>query len=164
MALEHLRHGREGEHILSVADVLLPELHRRFAAVTPFLDTRRETWALEQAYASLLRHNFSATVLEAGLPALAVSALPPLMWSDLGTPERVLSTLRVLKIAPPRDARTAARAPDRRASRVKRSPNAASTTRLARCAFRLAACEIARRACGIARPRRAASGPPRANR
>ena len=86
--------------LVSVADVLLPALHRRLTAVTPFLGTRREAWALEQAYASLPRHNFSETILESGLPFLSVSALPPLTWSDLGTPQRLLKLLRTLGIAP----------------------------------------------------------------
>ena len=87
--------------LVSVADVLLPGLHRRLTAATPFLGTRREGWALEQAYASLPRHNFSETVLQAGLPFLAVSALPPLTWSDLGTPQRLFNLLQALGIAPP---------------------------------------------------------------
>ena len=87
--------------LVSVADVLLPGLHRRLTAVTPFLGTRREARALEQAYASLPRHNFCETVLQVGLPFLAVSALPPLTWSDLGTPQRLLKLLRALRIAPP---------------------------------------------------------------
>ena len=85
--------------LVSVADLLLPELHDRLTAVTPFLDTRREAEALEQAYASLPRHNFSETVLQAGLPFLAVSALPPLTWSDLGTPQRLLKVLRALGLS-----------------------------------------------------------------
>jgi mannose-1-phosphate guanylyltransferase len=61
--------------IVSVADVLLPGLHRSLTAVTPFLGTRREGRALEKAYASLPRHNFSETVLQAGLPvSLGVGA------------------------------------------------------------------------------------------
>jgi mannose-1-phosphate guanylyltransferase len=87
--------------LVSAADVLLPGLHRRLTAATPFLGTRREGWALEQAYASLPRHNFSETVLQAGLPFLAVSALPPLTWSDLGTPQRLFKLLQALGIAPP---------------------------------------------------------------
>ena len=86
--------------LVSVADVLLPGLHRRFTAATPFLGTRREGWALEEAYASLPRQNFSETVLQAGLPFLAVSALPPLTWSDLGTPQRLFKLLRTLGIFP----------------------------------------------------------------
>ena len=87
--------------LVSVADVLLPGLHRRFVAAAPFLGTGREGWALEQAYASLPRHNFSETVLQAGLPFLAVSALPALTWSDLGTPQRLFKLLRTLGISPP---------------------------------------------------------------
>jgi mannose-1-phosphate guanylyltransferase len=86
--------------LVSAADVLLPGLHRRLTAVTPFLGTPREAGALEQAYASLPRHNFSETVLQAGLPFLSVSALPPLTWSDLGTPQRLLKLLRALGMAP----------------------------------------------------------------
>jgi hypothetical protein len=56
---------------------------------------------LEQAYASLPGHNFSETILQAGLPFLSVSALPPLTWSDLGTPHRLRKLLRDLGIAPP---------------------------------------------------------------
>jgi hypothetical protein len=69
--------------------------------VTPFFGTRHEASALEQTYASLPRHNFSETVLQAGLPFLSVSALPPLTWSDLGTPQRVFKLVRALGIAPP---------------------------------------------------------------
>lgn len=49
---------------------------------------------------SLPRQNFSETVLEAALPFLAVSTLPPLTWSDLGTPRRVFKLLRTLRISP----------------------------------------------------------------
>ena len=41
--------------LVSVADVLLPELHRRLTAVTPLFGTRREAWAIRQAYESLPR-------------------------------------------------------------------------------------------------------------
>jgi mannose-1-phosphate guanylyltransferase len=105
--------------LVSVADVVLPELHRRLAAVTPFFGTRREAWALERAYASLPRHNFSETILASGLPFLSVSALPSLTWSDLGTPQRLLKLLRTLGITPAwmrgsRPSRQAARRPGRR--------------------------------------------------
>jgi mannose-1-phosphate guanylyltransferase len=86
--------------LVSVADVLLPGLHHRLTAAAPFLGTRREARALEQAYASLPRQNFSETVLQAGLPFLAVSALPPLTWSDLGTPQRLFKLLWTLGISP----------------------------------------------------------------
>jgi mannose-1-phosphate guanylyltransferase len=86
--------------LVSVADVLLPELHRRLAAAAAFFGTRREAWAIRQAYENLPCHNFSEMILQAGLPFLAVSTLPPLTWSDLGTPQRLFKLLRMLRIAP----------------------------------------------------------------
>jgi mannose-1-phosphate guanylyltransferase len=86
--------------LVSVADVLLPELHRRLTTVTLLFGTQREAWAICQAYESLPRQNFSETVLQAALPFLAVSALPPLTWSDLGTPHRLFKLLRTLRISP----------------------------------------------------------------
>ena len=86
--------------LVSVADVLLPELHRRLTAVTPLLGTKREARAIRQAYEFLPRQNFSETVLQASSPFLAVSALPPLTWSDLGTPQRLFKLLRTLRISP----------------------------------------------------------------
>ena len=58
------------------------------------------TTAVDQAYESLPRQNFSETVLQAALPFLAVSTLPPLTWSDLGTPPRLFKLLRTLRISP----------------------------------------------------------------
>jgi mannose-1-phosphate guanylyltransferase len=86
--------------LMSVADVLLPELHRSLTAAASFFGTPRERWAIRQAYANLPRHNFSVRVLQAGLPFLAVSTLPSLTWSDLGTPQRLFALLRALKMAP----------------------------------------------------------------
>jgi len=86
--------------LVSVADVLVPELHRRLTAVTPLFGTQREAWAIRQAYEFLPRQNFSETVLQAALPFLAVSTLPPLTWSDLGTPHRLFKLLRTLRISP----------------------------------------------------------------
>jgi mannose-1-phosphate guanylyltransferase len=86
--------------LVSVAEVLLPELHHRLAAAASFFGTQRETWAIRQAYEGLPRQNFSELVLQASLPFLAVSTLPPLTWSDLGTPQRLLRLFRTLRIAP----------------------------------------------------------------
>jgi mannose-1-phosphate guanylyltransferase len=82
--------------LMSVGEVLLPQLHRRLTGATRFFGTRREAWAIRQVYGSLPCQNFSETVLQAGLPCLAVSALPPLTWSDVGTPSRLWKLLRAL--------------------------------------------------------------------
>lgn len=79
---------------------LLPTLHDRLARIAPFMGTEDEAWAIEQAYALAPKANFSREILERCPPFLVVSQLPPLTWSDLGTPERVLRTLRQAGIRP----------------------------------------------------------------
>ncbi len=80
---------------------ILPGLAARVEAVRPFAGTHREERALAELYASAAGDDFSTSLLQAELPCLAVSELPALTWSDLGTPERLLATLRALRITPP---------------------------------------------------------------
>jgi mannose-1-phosphate guanylyltransferase len=86
--------------LLSIGEVLLPRLHGRLTAASRFFGTRREASAIRQVYECLPRQNFSETVLQAGWPFLAVSALPALTWSDVGTPSRVSKLLRTLGSSP----------------------------------------------------------------
>ncbi len=72
----------------------LPELHERLRRVRAFAGTSGEDAAIERAYALSAPANFSRDVLAAEPSRLAVSELPPLHWSDLGTPERVVAALR----------------------------------------------------------------------
>jgi mannose-1-phosphate guanylyltransferase len=72
----------------------VPEVHDRMARIGPFLGGEDEAWAIHQAYALLPRSNFSRSILEPCPSFLAVSALPPLMWSDLGSPRRVFEVAR----------------------------------------------------------------------
>jgi hypothetical protein len=58
--------------------------------------------SIERAYASIPAANFSDSVLAAFPSLLAVATLPPLTWSDWGTPERVLETLRHEGLVPNR--------------------------------------------------------------
>lgn len=86
--------------LISIAEALMPAVHRPLAAAASFFGTPRERWAIRRVYATLPRENFSERVLQAGLPFMAVSELPPLMWSDLGTPERLFALLRRLRVVP----------------------------------------------------------------
>jgi mannose-1-phosphate guanylyltransferase len=72
----------------------LPDLHDRLRRVRAFAGTSEEGAALERAYALSPPANFSRDVLAADPARLAVSELPPLHWSDWGTPERVIMALR----------------------------------------------------------------------
>jgi mannose-1-phosphate guanylyltransferase len=76
-------------------------LHDRLARLSVFLGTEHERWATRHAYALAPTANFSRTILEACPEFLAVSKLPELTWSDLGTPERVVRTMTTFGISPP---------------------------------------------------------------
>jgi mannose-1-phosphate guanylyltransferase len=86
--------------VIEAAAAMLPDLHKRLMAAGVFAGTKRERWAVEQLYASVPAANFSHSVLQAEPGLLAVSTLPPLLWSDLGTPARLFKLLRVLGIRP----------------------------------------------------------------
>jgi mannose-1-phosphate guanylyltransferase len=80
----------------------LPGLHERLSRLRRFDGTADEPWAVRQAYALAPTASFSTAVLERGPGRLAVSTLPPgVLWSDWGTPRRVLATVRALGIRPP---------------------------------------------------------------
>lgn len=79
----------------------LPEVSQRLASIGPFAGTETEAWAVHQAYNLMPVTNFSRAVLTSCPPALVVSALPALAWSDLGTPRRVFEVLSRFRIAPP---------------------------------------------------------------
>ncbi len=87
--------------LLEAGQQFLPDLTDRLARIAPSAGTRHEPWAVQQAYALARPANFSRAVLEPCPPFLAVSPLPALTWSDWGTPERVLKSLREAGISPP---------------------------------------------------------------
>jgi mannose-1-phosphate guanylyltransferase len=79
----------------------LPSLHDRLQQIEPFAGTEDEAWAIRQAYSLAPGANFSRSVLEPCPPGLAVSPLPAITWSDCGTAERVVQSLRRAGICPP---------------------------------------------------------------
>jgi mannose-1-phosphate guanylyltransferase len=86
--------------IVDAARRALPALDETLARLGPHWDTGTERRAIERIYASAPAANFSESVLAAFPALLAVSTLPPLTWSDWGTPERVLRTLEHQGIVP----------------------------------------------------------------
>lgn len=78
----------------------LPLLHERLTQIRPAWGTEAESRSIERAYRSIPEANFSDSVLAAFPSLLAVATLPPLSWSDWGTPERVLESLRHEGLAP----------------------------------------------------------------
>ncbi len=86
--------------ILEAGRRYLPELYERLGRIRPFVGTVGEAEAIERAYALAPTANFSRSVLAFSPGRLAVSQLPPVSWSDWGTPERVITTLRRQGLAP----------------------------------------------------------------
>jgi len=78
----------------------LPEVSDRLAHIEPFVGTPEEADAVRQAYELMPRANFSKNVLEACPEALAVSRLPHIVWSDLGSPHRVMEALIRMRVRP----------------------------------------------------------------
>jgi mannose-1-phosphate guanylyltransferase len=89
------------EALLEAGQEKLPDLVDRLVRIAPFSGTPDEPWAVRQAYALMPNANFSRAILEPCPSSLAVSCLPPLIWSDLGTPRRVFDLLRRVPVRPP---------------------------------------------------------------
>jgi mannose-1-phosphate guanylyltransferase len=78
----------------------LPEISDRLARIEPFPGTPQETDAVQQAYELIPKASFARSVLDACPDALAVSRLPRLVWSDLGSPHRVMEALTRMRLRP----------------------------------------------------------------
>jgi mannose-1-phosphate guanylyltransferase len=78
----------------------LPELSDRLAHIEPFVSTPEEAEAVRQAYELTPRASFSRHVLDVCSEALAVSRLPRIVWSDLGSPHRVMEALTRMRLRP----------------------------------------------------------------
>jgi mannose-1-phosphate guanylyltransferase len=85
---------------LELGAQFLPQLHERLSLICPFKDTELEPWAFQQAYRLCEKMSFSRAVLERCPPCLVVSRFPALTWSDWGTPERVVKSLRKAGLLP----------------------------------------------------------------
>jgi mannose-1-phosphate guanylyltransferase len=86
--------------ILDAGRRALPGLHAALAEIRSSSGTSGEGRAIDRAYAAAPAANFSERILQAFPALLAVSTLPALSWSDWGTPDRVLQTLRHEGIVP----------------------------------------------------------------
>ena len=87
--------------LVEVAGRLRPGTALQISAACPLLDTDQETWALQHAYASIRKESFSSAFLERCSASLVVYRLPALTWSDWGTQERVVASLRRARLLPP---------------------------------------------------------------
>ncbi len=78
----------------------LPDVDAELAAIPAGADGEDGARAAGRAYARMRPANFSRDVLEPGGEALAVLPVQGVLWSDWGTPERVVRTFRRIGVAP----------------------------------------------------------------
>jgi mannose-1-phosphate guanylyltransferase len=87
--------------LVEAGRLALPGLHAHLSRVAPLADQEPVSSSLDEVYRLTPDADFSRSVLESYPSLLAVSLMPTLMWSDLGTPERVLRCLTRLGIKLP---------------------------------------------------------------
>ena len=79
--------------LLKMTRAAMPELYAAFAAITSSFGTFAEHRALAELYSHIEDSNFSHQVLAVRPEDLMVMRVGDVGWSDLGEPNRVLSTL-----------------------------------------------------------------------
>ena len=79
--------------LLKMTRAALPELYANFAAIVPKFETEAEPRVLAALYSQMEDTNFSHQVLAIRPEDLMVMRVGDVGWSDLGEPNRVLSTL-----------------------------------------------------------------------
>jgi len=81
------------EALLKMTQAAMPEMYAAFAATTPTFETAAEHRAVAELYSQIEDSNFSHQVLAVRPEDLMVMRVGDVGWSDLGEPNRVLSTL-----------------------------------------------------------------------
>ena len=79
--------------LLKMTRAAMPEMCAAFATITSTFETTTEHNALAELYSNIEDSNFSHQVLEVRPEDLMVMRVGDVGWSDLGEPNRVLSTL-----------------------------------------------------------------------
>ena len=79
--------------LLKMTRAVMPEMYAAFAAITPTFETGAQDKALAELYSYIEDSNFSHQVLATRPEDLMVMRVGDVGWSDLGEPNRVLSTL-----------------------------------------------------------------------
>jgi len=84
--------------LLKMTHAAMPEMYASFTAIAPTFETANEQNGLVALYSHLKDSNFSHQVLAVRPGDLMVMRVADLGWSDLGEPNRVLSTLARLGV------------------------------------------------------------------
>ena len=88
------------EALKAVGRVHVPNVDARLARIGAFVGSAHEAWAAAQAYQLMRPANFSRDVLERGAASPLVVPVRGVLWSDWGTLDRVVPTLRRVGASP----------------------------------------------------------------
>jgi len=86
------------EIFLAMFERHLPEMFRKFAALSETFGTSEEPAAIRSLYSRIRDANFSSEVLERSAKEQLVLRVADMGWSDWGEPQRVLGTLADLGV------------------------------------------------------------------
>jgi mannose-1-phosphate guanylyltransferase len=91
----------KASRLLQIEADLLPEMHEALLEISRCDQDEIDPGALERAYVRLRKASFSRAILEPCPAGLVVSRLPAAVtWSDWGTPERVVKSLKKAGLLP----------------------------------------------------------------
>jgi hypothetical protein len=98
--MEHNDNGPQGRYAFAAGSQLHPVIYRDFRRILEAVGTPEERPTINEVYGKLEPANFSKQILEriaVDYPK-SISVLPvrEVLWSDLGSRERVLRVLRTL--------------------------------------------------------------------
>jgi len=83
----------EGKRLWSLGWKCFPEMMSRFERLKGAIDTAEQLRVIEAIYEALPNRNFSSHLLQCVPERLAVMEMKDVLWSDWGSPERILSGL-----------------------------------------------------------------------
>jgi hypothetical protein len=98
--LEHIDRGCRVATLVQAGRRTVPALSERLSPIERYLGTPEEVAAVRQAHELMAKENFSCAVLEGCCDMLAVSRLPRMVWSDLGSPDRVMDAMARMQTRP----------------------------------------------------------------
>jgi mannose-1-phosphate guanylyltransferase len=90
----------KGKELWRVGWKCFPDMLSRFERLKEAIDTTEELQVLDAIYEAMPRLNFSSHLLQCAPERLAVMEMTDVLWSDWGSPERILSGLEIFERRP----------------------------------------------------------------
>jgi mannose-1-phosphate guanylyltransferase len=86
----------EGRELWSLGKTCFPEIIELFERLKRAIDTAEEMMVLDAIYDAMPRRNFSKHLLECAPERLGVMEMRDVVWSDWGSPKRIISSLETI--------------------------------------------------------------------